>query len=110
MNNKLDVSDFSFDTALLDNVIEHIYNPVPLLLEIKRILKNKGKLVVGVPGIKGFDNDEDHKVFYDEKSLTILMKKFGFKVKNIFYTPFKSKYLDNNLKAYCLYMVFEVTK
>lgn len=110
INNKINRNDSSFDTALLDNVIEHIDNPRSLLLEIKRILKNNGILIIGVPGIKGFKNDADHKVFYDYKILGDLMLKYGFKVKNYFYTPFKSKFLDHNFKPYCLFMVFELKK
>ena len=56
----------SFDSALLDNVLEHLADPRPLLLEIHRVLRPGGRFVVGVPGRKGWDSDDDHKVYYNE--------------------------------------------
>ena len=59
----------SFDSVLLDNVLEHIDNPACLLNEIKRVLCKDGFLLIGVPGEKGYDSDPDHKQFYNEKRL-----------------------------------------
>ena len=44
-NNKIDYQDSYFDTAIMDNVIEHIENPEGIINEIKRILKKlQGKI------------------------------------------------------------------
>ena len=67
--------DKSFDSILMDNVLEHIKDPLPLLMEVKRVSSNESNLIVSVPGIKGFTWDKDHKTFYDEKSLTMLFEK-----------------------------------
>ena len=40
-----------FDSIVLDNVLEHISNPEPLLLEAHRVLKKNGLILIGVPGI-----------------------------------------------------------
>jgi len=96
----------AFDAAILDNVMEHLETPATLLSEINRVLINKGKLVVGVPGKKGFSWDLDHKIFYDIKKLKEVMEINGFVYDKHFYMPFKCVYLDNLLRQYCLYSVF----
>ena len=68
----------SFDSVILDNVIEHISNPVLLIKEINRVVKKKGILVIGIPGHLGFKSDQDHKVFYTEEDCIFLLKKYGF--------------------------------
>lgn len=94
----------TFDTVLLDNVLEHIEKPSLLLKEIRRVLKPDGILLIGVPGIKGYQSDDDHKVFYDEKKLYALALKNRFNVNHFFYTPLiKSKFLSKHLRQYCIY-------
>lgn len=39
----------SFDTVLCTDVLEHIHTPEPLVAEMVRILRPKGKLIVAVP-------------------------------------------------------------
>ena len=62
--------------------------------------------MIGVPSIKGYESQADHKIFYDEKKLLYITKKYGFELQKIFYTPFKSKYLEKNMNAHCLYGIF----
>ena len=96
--------DETFDSVLLDNVLEHIEKPSLLFKEIRRVLKPDGILLIGVPGIKGYQSDDDHKVFYDEKKLHALAKKNRFNVNHFFYTPLiKSKFLSKQLRQYCIY-------
>jgi len=102
-----DFNDSSFDSALIDNVIEHIWDPANIIKEIYRILKPGGLSVVGVPGKVGFEAHSDHKVFYDENSLIKLMDENNFEKVKLFYTPFKSEYFSDNWGAYCLYGVFQ---
>ena len=108
INNKMNYKDATFDTAILDNVIEHIDYPLPLLIEVKRILKKHANLIIGVPGQKGFKSDFDHKVFYDEKNLIKLLSGFNFEIKKTFYTPFKSDLMNKYSKTYCLYAIFNL--
>jgi SAM-dependent methyltransferase len=94
----------SFDSVLLDNVLEHIESPSLLFKEIKRVLKPKGIILIGVPGQKGFRSDDDHKIFYDEKKLQVLAKKNQLKVDQFFYAPLmKSKFLSQHIRQYCIY-------
>ena len=104
-DNRINYGNSNFDTALMDNVLEHISNPMSLLLEVKRVLKQDGKLIIGVPGIKGYESDFDHKVFYNEEKLKKLLLELEFEILDKFYSPIKSDYLDKNLSLYCLYLI-----
>lgn len=107
-NGVIPYEDSSFDTIILDNVLEHISEPNSLLNEINRVLTNAGRVIIGVPGKKGFESDEDHKIFYDKNSLNNLMKKYGYHDIKYFYMPIiKSEFLSKNLRQYCIYGVFE---
>jgi len=99
--------DKTFDSVLLDNVLEHIEKPSLLFKEIRRVLKPDGILLIGVPGIKGYESDDDHKVFYDEKKLHALAQKNNFNVNQFFYTPLvKSKFLSQHVRQYCIYSLW----
>ena len=96
--------DLSFDSVLLDNVLEHIEKPDDLLREIRRVLKPGGNLMIGVPGILGMQSDLDHKVFYSEETLESLANKMSFKVEHIFYAPlWRSHFLSQIIRQYCIY-------
>lgn len=96
----------SFDGVVLDNVLEHLSDPIPLLAEIHRILVPSGHLLVGVPGKRGFAYDPDHKVFYDELELSVVMSKASFNQQALFHMPLKSDWMSQRLSQYCLYGVF----
>jgi SAM-dependent methyltransferase len=98
--------DCSIDSIIMDNVIEHIDNPHNILKEVGRVLNVGGNFLIGVPGRKGYSHDPDHKIFYSEKNLIDLIEKFDFHVKDIFYTPLKSEFLNIRLRQYCLYIQF----
>jgi len=105
--NSLPFPDNSFDSVLLDNVLEHILHPDDLLMEIDRVLKQDGTLLIGVPGQKGYEADSDHKVFYDEISLNKLLKSVEFFPRTSFHMPLAIKALDTRLSQFCLYSAFE---
>lgn len=98
----------SFDGIVLDNVLEHLVDPAPLLGEIRRVLVPSGRVVIGVPGRRGFQCDPDHKVFYDESSLRTLLARFTFFPFRMFYMPLYWPLLDKRLSQYCLYGVFDL--
>ena len=107
---RLPFEDEQFGSVLLDNVLEHLAEPLPLLHEIRRVLKKDvGVLLVGVPGIKGWASDADHKTFYDENALVDCLSRAGFQHRKTFYTPlFKSSFLDRSMRQYCIYGKFSV--
>lgn len=103
---KIPFGDASFNSVVLDNVLEHIADPKPLLLEILRVLDSKGILLVGVPGVRGFRADSDHKIFYCNEHLKSTLAEAGFECKEIFDMPFQFKFMSKFIKAYCIYGVF----
>lgn len=106
--NKLPFNDSEFDSALLDNVLEHLDDPAPLLRDIHRVLKPKGRLIIGVPGIKGFESDIDHKIYYNDASLVDTSRQSRFGRIEIFHTPlWKSEWISKTIRQYCTYGVFE---
>lgn len=103
----LPFADATFDGVVLDNVLEHLSEPRPLLLEIHRVLVPGGNLLAGVPGKRGYLADPDHKVFYDEEALESIMTTVGLAKSTSFHMPVDLRWLDARMSAYCLYGVFE---
>lgn len=106
---RLPFPDASFDSAILDNVLEHIAEPGPLLGEIYRILPADGTLIIGVPGELGYASDDDHKIFYDEHALVTCLAAAGYRTETIIHTPVKSALLNRRMRQYCVYGVFKRT-
>jgi SAM-dependent methyltransferase len=106
---KLDIlpfDDSEFESILLDNVVEHIESPNPLLKEVHRVLNKNGVLIIGVPGKKGFTSDSDHKIYYDEGLLIETLDKAGFSWVKTYRMPLPFRFLSTRIRAYCLYCVF----
>lgn len=107
---ELPFDDAEFDSALMDNVLEHIPQPQRLLSEVRRVLRPGGRVLVGVPGTRGWASDPDHKIFYGDAALGACMSDAGFNAVECFYTPlFQSMWLDRHLRQYCLYGLFSRT-
>lgn len=108
MPDLLPFEEKSFESVLLDNVLEHISEPTPLLAEIRRVLKPEGVVLIGVPGVLGQASDPDHKYFYDEAALSLKAKNSGFKVIKTFHMPLgRSLFLGSYLRQYCIYSVWQ---
>lgn len=95
-----------FDGVVIDNVLEHITDPRTLLAEVRRVLRPGGRVLIGVPGRRGYASDPDHKVFYDESALVAVMSAAGFALVQLQSMPFKSSWLDEHMRQYCVYGVF----
>jgi SAM-dependent methyltransferase len=95
------------DACILDNVLEHIEDPLVTLNECYRITKEKGGLVVAVPGQLGFQSDEDHKKFYGVEELKALDDRW--KLVRLFSTPFfvTNDKLSSSVKQYCLVAIYK---
>lgn len=100
----------TFDRLVLDNVLEHLVAPMPLLSEISRVLRPGGRVIVGVPGSRGYAQDPDHKIFYDEPGLINVLNKAGFQARTIFHAPARSAFLERKMRQYCIYGEFEPGK
>jgi SAM-dependent methyltransferase len=107
-NGKFPFPDKTFDGLILDNVLEHLEDPAPTLTEIQRVLKPKGVFIVGVPGKKGYSMDSDHKRFYQEPDLQLLLSNYKLKPYKYIYGPafIKSDWLSRRLSQYCIFGVF----
>lgn len=107
-DNRLPFADDAFDGVMLDNVLEHIPGEMvdAAIGEMKRVLKPGGTLVVGVPGLKGYRSDPDHKVYYTEEALTSLFAHHGFETREVFLMPLACRRLERILRQFCVYAVF----
>jgi len=83
----------SFDVVLASHLIEHLNDPRSFLTEVRRILKNTGRVFITTPNISGFQARLyggrwrsaifDHLYLFSIRTLTKLLKSTGFKVKKI---------------------------
>lgn len=96
-----------FDTIILDNVIEHVSNPMMIVKNISKVSRSKTVLIIGVPGQKGFASDSDHKIYYDKDNLVPLFSNHGYVFKKCIFTPWKSEILNKYSKRYCQYFIFQ---
>lgn len=101
------IADYAFDVCVLDNVLEHISEPMQTIDECYRVTKKNGGLIIVVPGVRGFESDSDHKKFYDVDSLSKLDERW--QLINLFSMPFifKSEKLSNSVKQYCLVATYK---
>lgn len=93
--NALDaLPDQSLDVALCMSVVEHLWEPLPTLLQFHRLLRPGGVCAVNVPswlgkralefsafklGVSPTCEMDDHKAYYDPRDLWPLMVRAGFR-------------------------------
>jgi SAM-dependent methyltransferase len=86
----------SFDYVRSNHSFEHIHNPNEILQEIHRILKQDGKLFIGVPNIRSTNarlfktfwyylGAPVHTLNYSDKTLAAMLEKHGFRVEKVRY-------------------------
>ncbi|OGY23022.1 MAG: hypothetical protein A2126_01750 [Candidatus Woykebacteria bacterium GWB1_45_5] len=96
---KLDFAPESFDNITIINGLEHLWSPQEILDECFRVLRKNGTLQVIVPTWLGkpilewlafkrkdplaHQEMDDHKMYYDEKTLWPMLVKAGFRPRNI---------------------------
>jgi SAM-dependent methyltransferase len=93
-----DLRDKSIDLIIASNVIEHLSDPISTLLELKRILKSGGLLMIIVPNWRGKTLLEllafklkiapayeinDHKMYFSKSELWTLIRTAGFTPEHI---------------------------
>jgi SAM-dependent methyltransferase len=72
--------DCSFDAALCNQVLEHVFNPDEFLCEINRVLKVGGKLLLTVPFVWDEHEQPYDYARYSSYGLKALLIKNGFKI------------------------------
>lgn len=79
-----------FDIISMNHVIEHSKNPLKLLISVKKILKNNGKLIIATPNTNSIAykifkkywyqlDTPRHLFLFSEKNLKKMCEKLGFK-------------------------------
>lgn len=101
-----ELQDKYFDVIICHHVLEHVSNPVELLQNIHRLLKNKGNALFFVPYEKEriyhrYDPDEPNKHIYSWNVQTLgkLIDLNGFDVKEGFLRKFGYDRFASNLAA-----------
>jgi SAM-dependent methyltransferase len=89
-----DIPDGSLDAALCVSVLEHLWEPLIMLRELRRVTAEGGVCVVNVPswrgksflefsafrlGLSPAEEMDDHKRYYDPRDLWPLLVAAGFK-------------------------------
>jgi SAM-dependent methyltransferase len=69
----------NFDLVLMAHCLEHVYNPLQTINEIKKLMAPEGNLYIIVPDDTDKTNP-DHYWFFTTESLTTLLGKVGFEV------------------------------
>jgi SAM-dependent methyltransferase len=102
--------DNSFDVVILFHVIEHLEDPLDVLIEIHRILKVGGWLIIGTPNFDGacarrfgsnfrMLHDPTHTSLFSDESLQRMISDHGFVVDRTEFEYFDTKYFtESNLK------------
>jgi len=93
-----ELEDSRFDLVLLISVLEHLWEPVPILEHCRRVLQPGGLLFVNVPTWRGkifleFSafrlrlspalEMDDHKMYYNKPDLWPMLVRAGFKPSNL---------------------------
>lgn len=107
-------SENYFDAITMKHLIEHVYDPIDLLKESKRILKPGGKLVIITPNLESLGHETfreiwrgldvpRHLVLFSSKTLSRATQQAGLKVIELFVTARSDRWnwiVSYNLKKY----------
>jgi SAM-dependent methyltransferase len=88
----------SFDAVSLSHTLEHVYDPVEFLCEVRRILKPGGRLAIVVPNLESLSSRRfgeywfhldapRHTVNYTRRGLSTLIEQAGFTTQKLTTTP-----------------------
>jgi len=88
--------DKFFDVITMWHSLEHIFEPIPTLKEVKRILKDDGFLVIAVPNINSFAAKvfkeywyqleiPIHLIAFTPNSISKMLDTAGFKINRLYY-------------------------
>jgi SAM-dependent methyltransferase len=77
---RIPFEDAHFDSIMINQVLEHVFHPDELLIEIKRILKPNGKLLITVPFLWNEHEEPLDFARYSSYGLKYLLQKHGFEI------------------------------
>lgn len=81
--------DLRFDTVILNQVLEHVYEPARYLLAIRKRLSPSGRVVIATPDLGGLLHRlmrgrwpsfkcPEHVIYFDRRALCELLRSVGF--------------------------------
>lgn len=91
---KIEYADRTFEVITCLDVLEHVSNPVEVLLELRRVLKDGGKVIITVPAFRILWSQHDealcHLRRYEKDSLSCDLHEAGLEIEKIGYFFFAS--------------------
>ena len=104
-----------FDYVVVSEVLEHLSNPGLCLKEVRRVMKNNASVLITVPNANNFYffimaifrkliGDPDHVSLHTPKTIVTLLKRYDFKINELFTVYFKKPKINNN--SYILECIF----
>jgi len=72
--------DSSFDGVICNQVLEHVFNPDRFLMEVNRVLKHQGTLLLTVPFVWDEHEQPYDYARYSSFGLKYLLEKHGFEI------------------------------
>lgn len=93
----------SFDLVIMHHVIEHLYDPISMIEEVRHILKENGILILGTPDFdsgcaKLFKSnyrmlhDPTHVSLFSCDSMHRFLRDYGFKITHVEYPFFQTRF------------------
>ncbi len=95
VENQIENVNEKYDFIIISHVLEHVTNPNDFLKPFIKQLKKGGYLFIEVPCMDWLHKniDEPHLLFFDKKSMSILLKKLKLKIKKQAYYGISHKQL-----------------
>jgi len=98
---KIPFEDNTFDSILASEVMEHVFNPDQVLMELNRVLKKDGKILITVPFV-WFEHEIPYDYArYSSFGLEDLLKRNGFQ---IIKTEKTTNYLETVIQLFIAYI------
>jgi len=113
----LPFSDHTFDAIVMEQVLEHLVNPVKAFKEVKRVLKNRGVFCIGVPDASRYSDFyffdfywlllREHIQHFDIDHLNLLAMREGFEMLECHQTA--HTVMSEQMIMPNLYVIFRLT-
>lgn len=93
------IKGMKFNIIIMNDVIEHIYDPLALIKDLKEFLEENGIIWIEIPDeslikikgmirilmkmyINGYPTNPDHKILFNKKTFFNFLKNTGYKIEN----------------------------
>jgi len=107
---KIKYEEKTFDIITCLDVLEHVSSPLEALLEMKRVLKDDGRILIMVPAFRILWSQHDealgHLRRYEKKSLTCDLHEAGLKIEKMSYLFFISFFVVAPIRIMRRFFVF----